>query len=70
MKSNNVLLDCDVCEAPVVLKTGPGRRYEFRHGFFIDIPEDFPTATCIECGSVYLTVSEAVQLEERLRVVK
>ena len=58
-----VLFDCDLCECDVVLAGGPGRAREYRLGIVLAIPEDFPTATCQNCGETYLTGAEAEQLE-------
>ncbi len=59
----NVLFDCDYCEGPVTISTGPGRSHSFRSGVVLQIPEDFATAVCQSCGRVYLTSDEAAQLD-------
>lgn len=63
----DILFECDRCDGPVMLKTGPGRRREFRQGITLQVPEDFPIATCAGCGETYLTTSQAQRLDDLLK---
>lgn len=58
----DVLFECDLCQDPVILTSGPGRTREGAGGAF-EIPSDFPTATCQNCGEIYLNSHEAELLD-------
>jgi uncharacterized protein with PIN domain len=62
-----ILFHCDAnddCNGEVSMESGPERDYEIREGVYFQIPENFPTATCSECGEVYLDNEELEQLEK------
>ena len=45
------LFDCDVCDGPVVMRTGSGRTREYRKGIKLPVPDGFSIATCEGCGA-------------------
>jgi hypothetical protein len=56
--------DCDICGGKVTMKTGPGRKQEFRTDVFLDVPVDFPIAECEKCHETYMTTKESEQLDD------
>ena len=58
-------ITCD-CGGTVARRTGPGRKFEYVRGVFLDVPDDVPTVMCSQCGSYFLG-EESDDLERALK---
>jgi hypothetical protein len=58
------LFNCDNCSnGNVTFGKRKGIEREVRKDVFVEIPDDFEFAMCEECGEIYLTTEEALQLD-------
>lgn len=57
---------CNECGArAVTVKTGPGRDYQYRRGFIMELPEELEVPTCDACGAMFINGA----LEDEVRAL-
>ena len=63
---DNYIKFCHICETELVLVSKPERKFLFRPGIELNIPTNFPIATCNSCGEEYYSNDELKAIEELL----
>ena len=66
--TSDTIFDCGECGGPVAMLGGLGRKYGYKIGIELPIPQDWLIATCRECGETYFTSAEIEALEATLEL--
>lgn len=57
---------CGECGGNVILLNKAGRKREYKHGIFLEIPEDFGIPTCSQCGEESMVPEISDELDKLL----